>query len=277
MPDPVRIATVPYLNGRPLVHGLAGRSDVVLREAPPSVLGELLRRGEADVALAPSIEYFRLAAKSGERVRGGRSAGFVALPVAAIGSRGPIGSVRLFGYAEPKRVRRVRLDAESRTSNVLARLLVAQTMNLAPHYVMPDEAGPGPRPPDAEVMIGDRALAAAPDAAEWVMDLGEAWDHLVRLPFVYAFWTARADADLARLTAMLTEARDAGLAARDAIAEAAAADLGLPAPALRTYLSDRVRYTFGGRERKGLAAFYRMAVEDGLAPEGSRLRVARVE
>jgi len=274
MPDPLRIATVPYLNARPLVHGLAGRADVVLREAPPSALGEVLRRGEADVALAPSIEYFRLAADRGERDRARRPARFVALPVSAIASRGPVGSVRLFGYAEPERVRRVLLDAESRTSNVLARILVGRTMGLAPHFAMPDEAGPGARPPDAEVMIGDRALVAAPADVRWVMDLGEAWDRLVHLPFVYAFWTARADADLARLTAILSEARDAGLAARDAIAEAAAGPLGLPADALRTYLYDQVRYAFGAGERKGVRAFYRMAVEEGLAPYGSRLRVA---
>jgi len=275
MPAPVRIATVPYLNARPLIHGLADRADVSLRAAPPSVLGGLLRRGEADVALAPSIAYFRLAADRGERDRGRGSAGFVALPVAAVASRGPVGSVRLFGYTEPAQVRRVRLDAESRTSNVLARILVAG-MHLAPHFAMPDEAGPGTRPPDAEVMIGDRALTAAPEGVRWVMDLGEAWDHLVHLPFVYAFWTARAGADLGRLTAVLSEARDAGLAAREAIAESAAGRLGLPAEALRTYLCDQVRYTFGTSERKGLRAFYRMAVEEGLAPDGARLRVARV-
>jgi predicted solute-binding protein len=105
------------------------------------------------------------------------------------------------------------------------------------------------------------------------MDLGEAWQHLAHVPFVYAFWTARTDADLAPLTAVLTEARDAGLAARDAIADAAAPDLGLPPEALRAYLSEMVRYEFGRREQKALTAFYRMAVAEGLAPAGSRLRV----
>ena len=149
-------------------------------------------------------------------------------------------------------------------------------MNLSPHFAMPDEGGPDARPPDAEVMIGDRALAAAPDGAEWVMDLGEAWAHLARLPFVYAFWTARTDADLARLSAVLTEARDAGLAARPAIAASASDALGLPAETLQTYLEEMVQYEFGRREQKGLVGFYRMAVEDGLAPAGSRLDVARM-
>ncbi len=284
MPDPLRIATVPYLNARPLVWGLADRPDVTLRRGPPSGLAGLLRRGEADAALAPSIEYFRLAAERGERDRAGlkrgpvpgRSTRLVALPIAAIGSRGAVGSVRLFGYAEPSRLRRVHLDPESRTSNALARILVSRTMGLAPHFAMPGKGRPAARPADAEVMIGDRALAAAPDAAQWVMDLGEAWDHLVHLPFVYAFWAARADADLGRLTAVLSEARDAGLAARDTIAEAAAGELGLPPDGLRTYLRDMVRYTFGASERRGLRAFYRLAVEEGLAPEGSRLDVARL-
>jgi len=274
MPDPLAIATVPYLNARPLVHGLTGRPDVRLSEALPAALGDLLRSGEVDAALAPSIEYFRLAAEGGERAREHRPARFVALPVAAIGSRGEVGSVRLVGYVPKKRVRRVRLDAASRTSNALARVMIAETMGLEPHCVLPAEERPGDRPPDAEVLMGDRALVTHPPDAAWALDLGEAWDALTRLPFVYAFWMARADADVARLTAVLAEARDAGLAARDAIADAGARELGLAPDAVRTYLYDQVRYPFGGIERKGLYAFYQKAVAERLVPEGARLRLA---
>lgn len=276
MTRPLAIATVPYLNAWPLVYGLEGRPDVRLRTEPPRALASLLRRGEADAALVPSIDYFRLAAERGERVRAHGPAAFVALPTAAIGSRGPVGSVRLFGYGDPKRLRRVRLDPDSRTSNVLARILIRRTLGQEPHYAVPAVERPGGRAPDAEVVIGDRALAPPPAGATWTLDLGEAWDELVHLPFVYAFWTARADADLGRLSTVLAEARVAGLAAVDVLVDRAVERLGLEAAAARRYLTHQVRYAFGSLERKGLRAFYAMAVEEGLAPPDARLRVAEM-
>ena len=288
MADKLRVGSVRFLNAWPLAFGLKDREDVALRLELPSALGPMLARGEVDVALAPSIEYFRLAAEGGERVRApgpprGVSprrvfdpAGFVALPVAAIGSRGTIGSIKLFGFAEQDRLRRVLLDSASRTSNVLARIVVVRRFGCTPHFVMPEEVGSTPpRPPDAEVVIGDRALTAERPGAQWVRDLGEEWHRFTRLPFVYAFWMARADAPLGRLTEVLTEARDRGLAARESIADEAARVLGLPVDLARRYLLEQVRYGFGSKEFEGLRAFYRMAAEEGLAPEGVRLTLAR--
>ncbi|HUU30917.1 MAG TPA: menaquinone biosynthesis protein [Phycisphaerae bacterium] len=286
MAEKVTIGTVPYLNARPLTSGLESEGGVELLQRAPSDLGPLLRRGAVDVALVPSIEYFRLAADAPERARSryGGVAGssdpappnrFVALPVAAIGSRGAVGSVRLFGYVEPEQLRRVLLDPASRTSNALVRILLARRFNVRPHFVLP-EAPESPavagRPPGAELLIGDRALVAERPGAKWVLDLGEEWDDLVHLPFVYAFWVARADAPLERLIDMLTLARDRGLAAREAMAEEAHRALGLPLASARRYLLSQVRYEFGRKEQDGLRAFHRMAADGGLAPEGGRLR-----
>jgi chorismate dehydratase len=281
MAEKLRIGTVRFLNAWPLVFGLKDRADVELRAEVPSALGPMLARGEVDVALAPSIEYFRLASEGAERARAagalrGAHAGFVVLPVAAIGSRGAISSVKLFGFAEQDRLRRVLLDPASRTSNALARVLVVRRLGCTPHFVMPEEIGlTPPRPPDAEVVIGDRALTAERPGAKWVRDLGEEWHRFMRLPFVYAFWMARTDAPLGRLTEMLAEARDRGLAARESIAGEAARELGLPGDVARRYLLDEVRYGFGPKEQEGLRAFYRMAAEEGLAPEGVRLNLVR--
>ena len=55
MSEPIRIGTVKFLNAWPLTHGLAGREDVALRTGVPSALAGMLKRGEVDVAMAPSI------------------------------------------------------------------------------------------------------------------------------------------------------------------------------------------------------------------------------
>ena len=276
MPETITIGAVPYLNARPLVFGLDQRPGVLARLELPCDLGRLLARGEVDVALLPAIEYLRLAAESGERARAG-PARVVGLPVAAIGSRGPVGSVRLFGYSEPARIRRVLLDPASRTSNALGRLIVVRRLaHGEPHFVLPDPIGPAPsRPPDAELVMGDRGLVAERPQAKWVHDLGLEWERMIHRPFIYAFWVARADAPLGRLMDVLASARDAGLAARDQIAAEAPAACGVPADVARRHLFEQVQYGFGHKEQQGLEVFYRMAVEEGLAPDGVHLEMAR--
>ncbi|MCX5676043.1 MAG: menaquinone biosynthesis protein [Planctomycetota bacterium] len=275
MPETITIGAVPYLNARPLVFGLDQRPQVRLRLELPCDLGRLLARGEVDVALLPAIEYVRLAAEGGERARAG-PARLVGLPVAAIGSRGPVGSVRLFGYSDPGRIRRVLLDPASRTSNALGRLIVVRRLGVQPHFVLPDEIGPAPsRPPDAELVMGDRGLVAERPQAKWVHDLGLEWERMIHRPFIYAFWVARADAPLGRVMDVLASSRDAGLAARDQIAAEAPAVCGVPADVARRHLFEQVQYGFGPKEQQGLEVFYRMAAQEGLAPDGVRLEMAR--
>ncbi len=274
MSETISIGAVQFLNAWPLTEGLAETPGIDLREEMPSLLPSLLRGGEVDVALLPAIEYFRLAAERGERTRGGPCR-FVALPVAAISSRGAIGSVRLFGFAELDEVRRVLLAPASRTSNAVARLLFARQWKASPHFVLPTEVGPSPtREPDAELVVGDAGLVAERPTALWKFDLGAEWEAFVHKPLVYAFWVARADVDVPAAVEALAAARDRGLAAREELAERAAERLEIPPEVARRYLLEQVRYDFGEQERRGLMTFYRMAAEEGLAPEGGRLRLA---
>ena len=285
MAETLNIGGVRYLNARPLVYGLENEPGVRLHLEYPRSLAPLLMSGEIDAALLPAIEYFRLAAEGTERARAHRSdasgavragAAFLALPVAAIGSRGAVGSVRLFGYTEAEHVRRVLLDAASRTSNALARVIAVRRLGISPHFVLPDEAAKTPtREPDAELVMGDPGLVAVRPRAKWVLDLGQEWERLTHMPFIYAFWVVRADGPVARLSALLAAARDRGLAAREEIAAVAPEEFGVPADIARRHIFEQIQYTFGQRDRDGLRAFYRMAAEEGLAPDGVRLRMAR--
>ena len=202
MAERLRIGSLEFLNARPLVEGLEAEAGVSVRRAAPSALGPMLARGEVEAALVPSVEYFRLAAGLGERVRGGGPSRLVGLRVAAIGSRGAVGSVRVFGYKARAEVRRVALDPASRTANAMARLLLVRMLGRRVHFASPEE-GAGARAADAEVVIGDAGLVAERPGAAWVLDLGEAWEEAWGEPFVYAFWAARADAPLGRAAAVL--------------------------------------------------------------------------
>jgi chorismate dehydratase len=171
-----------------------------------------------------------------------------------------------------EKVRRVLLDPASRTSSALVRVLFERRWHRRAHFVLPGGNGLSGRAPDAELVIGDAGLVAERPGAVWQYDLGLAWDRFVHKPFVYAFWVARREADVGRITALLSAARDRGLAARPALAVRAQEELGIPLEVARRHLLEQVHYEFGPREQKGLLAFYQMAAEEGLAPEGGRLR-----
>jgi len=294
MTETLRIGVSPYISAWPLIDGLAEEAGAALGFHPPSALAPLLKAGQLDAALIPSIEYYRLAAVAGERARQSAPMRIVALPVAAIGSRGAVGSVRLFGYAEPEQIRRVLLDSASRTANALVRLLLERPRAVQPHFVMPEEGvrspddvrlpsagsgqaltpspGKSARPPDAELLIGDAALVAARPNALWVEDLGEEWDHRYHKPLAWAFWAARADAPIGRLVELLSAARDRGLAHLEELAARASAERGILPDVARRFLCHQVRYGFGQREQLGTQFFYERAADECLAPLGVKLR-----
>src|SRR6185503_15999342 len=105
-------------------------------------------------------------------------------------------------------VRRVALDASSRTSAALLRILLHERLGRDPEYVvmapslteMLDAA-------DAALLIGDRALYS--EGPETRLDLGQEWSERTGLPFVWAFWAGRNDAvrpsDVARLQSALRD------------------------------------------------------------------------
>src|SRR4029079_1886172 len=73
---------------------------------------------------------------------------------------------------------------------------------------------------DAALLIGDPALFADYRALEAdKIDLGDTWTSLTGLPFVWAFWAGRAAVVDLEIVERLQSARDAGVAASDAVAD----------------------------------------------------------
>ena len=252
----LRLGAVEYLNARPLVYGLdryPDRFDV--RFDIPARCAELLHRGQVDLGLVPSIEYLR-----GEP--------YVAVPGVAIGSDGPVASVAVFSHGPIDRIRTVALDASSRTSVALFRVLCARHFGIAPQVrVMPPEPARMLEACDAALLIGDAALLFDHEAAGVrKTDLGLAWKAYAGLPFVYAFWFGRPGVLAHGDVAALGDACRLGVEHADDVArqhfpgDPARAALGAK------YLRDNVGFGFGERERAGLTSFYRDAAELGLVP-----------
>jgi cyclic dehypoxanthinyl futalosine synthase len=254
----LRVAAVGYLNARPLYEGLdrePASSRIRLDCALPSEVARRVAEDEADLALMPvaaaaTIGDLRL-------VRG-----------CAIGARGAVRSVVLVGERPIEELEEIAVDLSSRTSVVLARLLLrARRKGSEPRLV-----GLGPREAVAHVgqrrgalVIGDPALEIE-GRFPHVLDLGTTWKQLTGLPFVFAAWCGRPGALSPEDERLLERAKIAGLERRHAIAAEHAARTGLPVASLRTYLDDAIHYELGDDERRGLERFYDDAARAGLLP-----------
>ena len=60
MTKKLRLGVVPYMNAKPLIYGLNQQTDSIeLSFEVPSLLPNMLNNDQIDVAIIPSIEYFR--------------------------------------------------------------------------------------------------------------------------------------------------------------------------------------------------------------------------
>ncbi len=260
MDQPIRVGAVNYLNTKPLIcdlEELAPEAELVLDV--PSRLADLLAAGALDVALVPVIEYFR-------------AGSYTLVPDIAIASRGPVLSVTLFSRVPWPDVRRVALDAGSRTSAALTRILLARRYGANPEVVsLPMDRDAEDVDADAVLLIGDRAMRACLPGFAHAFDLGQEWFDWTGLPFVYAVWAVRPGADLRGVDEALAQAKRRGLARAGVIAQREAPRLGLDAGFCRRYLANILHFDLGPREQAGLYHYYVLACEMGLARRGVHL------
>ena len=260
MPVPIRVGAVSYLNAKPLYYRLTEFAPGIALEMDlPSRLADRLAEGELDVALIPSVEYLRGAAR-----------GYEIIPGFAIAARGAVRSVKLFSRVPLERIERLALDAGSRTSQVLARVWLEACHGVRPGRIelLPAGVPVQESTADAVVLIGDRAMKVSDDGFDTVVDLAEAWRGLTGLPFVFALWVVRQGVDLGSLPEALARSRAAGLADAAALAAAHGPGLGLDVATCYDYLTRVLSYDLGEHEVAGLFRFARMAAALGLAPKG---------
>jgi chorismate dehydratase len=254
----------------------------------PSRLADSLSAGRLDVALIPTVEFFR-------------TPGYRVVSDACVACRGPVLSVKLHFRVPPNEVRRVALDEGSRTSSALTQILLAELHGVQPQLEpLPIGCGLDASDADAVLLIGDRAIASAqndesdrlrisdfglrinpkseirnpklnPDFGDEfveVWDLGEVWCRWTGLPFVFAMWVARPEVQAAEVAPVLNAARDDGFRQLAQIAAREAASLEIPIELTTRYLRDNLHFKLGRKERAGLRMFYQLCVKHGLAPGG---------
>lgn len=259
------IGCVSFLNARPLIDGVAQWPNARVRYDVPSRLLEDLECGAVDIAMCPVIDFYR------SRVP------LAVVPVGGIASDGETFTVRLYSRVPIEQIEVIHADTDSHTSVNLMRVLMAEVHGRHPQMVpysprdhaahtMDGDA------PQAMLLIGDKVVTSAPDPAAYChqWDLGAAWRQLTGLPFMFAVWMARRDANLGELPVLLQRQGGANKLRLESIADRYASLHGWPLEVARRYLGSIMKYEVGPRELEAMqqfgAAVHRLGLIDELRP-----------
>ncbi len=249
----LRLGRISYVNMAPVFHRLD--ADVEEVAGVPTELNRRLLAGDLDVAPISSIEYARHA----ERLR--------LLPRLCVGSEGAVDSIQLVSRTPLEHVRTVAVTPESATSVVLTKVLLPE----ATHVPLGESA-------DATLLIGDAALQSAFEDPTPHHDLGRLWLERTGLPMVFAVWAAPepvADG-LPELEDALVASVRRARAEPERLAREASERYGYPAGFLARYF-EKLRYSFGPRERAGLYTFLELARDAGELGHIPEFRFVRQE
>jgi chorismate dehydratase len=268
-----RIGCVKYLNARPLIRGWQDEVDF----DHPSALCSKLAAGELDLALVSSFEFLR-------------NPTYRIVDDISIASAGPVYSVIVAHRGDISEVEEIELDPAAETSGNLLRCLLAE-VQLAPRLqrsmdiLSVGPASVSPAVPKAissrcaRLLIGDQAIhfrqRHAGEFHFW--DLGEQWNNLVGLPFVYALWLIRPEVrDFKSVANRLRALRHENLANLDQLIAEVVTPRVRGDPGHRKefdpqfcarYYREHLRFSFGEKEKEGLSEFYKRCVKQRLLPQ----------
>jgi chorismate dehydratase len=270
MHSKARLGRISYLNVLPIYYAmesLFGENGFHLVRGTPAELNAAMRRGEVDLGSISAMEYGR------------NYKDYLLLADLSISSRGPVGSVLLFSRVPFPELegRTIRVSAASASGAALVKVLMARLFQVKPCY----EAGPLAKRPltevDAIMAIGDEALCLKQaKALPFELDLGEAWQELTGLPFVFGVWAVRRDFAKARpeetfaLHRLLLRSKSWGLDSLAELSRMAAAPFGLTPEQVLAYFH-QLDYALEPEHEQGLRTFFHYLHEQGELAEEPRL------
>jgi len=261
-----RISASSYSNTAPLIWSFLygsnhGKVELILDNAPARS-AELLEQDRVDVALVPVIAYQTLSDVK-------------LVPNVCVGAKQRVRSVCLVTHGmDLGDARTVALDASSRTSVALVKIIFREFLSREPEF---SPAQPNVEQmlahADAALIIGDPALAISNSRSRIsnndlrVFDLAELWRRHTGLGFVFAMWMSRHK----QLDIDFAAARDEGIANADSIAASYAANLPLSQAEIRDYLIGNIAYEPDDSMLGGMQLYFELAYKHKLIDENKEL------
>jgi chorismate dehydratase len=265
-----RLGRIAYLNVLPIYFALEhifAENGYHLVRGTPVELNGLMRRGEADLGSISAMEYGRAWQD------------YLLLPDLSISSKGAVGSVLLFSRVPFSRLdgRTITVSAASASGAALVIVLMAELFGVRPNYQRGQLAGASLGEAAAILAIGDEALRLKAAAVmPFELDLGEAWQELTGLPFVFGVWAVRREFARAQpeathaLHRLLLKSRDWGLGSLAELSSIAAAFFGMTPAQILAYFR-QLNYALDREHEEGLATFFHYLYNLGELAEEPRL------
>ncbi|MCL1894349.1 MAG: menaquinone biosynthesis protein [Holophagaceae bacterium] len=263
---PFRISIIDYLNATPLNYGFKhglGFKYFHLKFHVPSICSDNLRNGDVDAGLISSIEYLRI---PDLKIVSGL----------CIASPKRVRSVVLLSKVQPESIKSLALDTSSRTSVVLAQILLRERYRTEPIVTeMQPEIETMLAEHDAALLIGDTAMRVNRQGL-MVLDLAEEWYAWTGLPFVFALWAVRSDApeldSPGGVVPFFHQSFKLGKENIENIIDEAWCSIGWTKQELRDYLTINLSHTLGEPEKESLSLFFEKSVKMGFAAENRLMK-----
>lgn len=263
MPTP-RISASSYSNTAPLIWSFLygsnrGKYELILDNAPARS-AELLATGRVDAALVPVVEYQRI-----ENV-------FI-VPEVCVGAKEKVRSVCLVTKGKDLRaVRSVSLDASSRTSVALTKIIFREFLSTEPNYKIANpDLDEMLFASDCALLIGDPALTVDENKYR-KFDLAEIWREFTGCGFVFAMWMTREGRKELAKNIDFAAARDEGLRHLEEIITNYESEISLARADFKKYLSENISYSIDVSMRKGLQLYFDLAAKNNLIESNRELR-----
>ncbi len=237
----IRIGAVSYLNTKPLLFGLnKGHFEYPFQLVLdyPANLVKAMQEDKIDIGLLPvaalaHLDHFQVVSSY------------------CIGAIGEVASVCMYSNVPIERVKKVKLDYQSRSSVMLCKLLFKE------FYKQPVEFESAHHDEDllsfsdesASLLIGDRALRLN-GKTNYRYDLAADWQKMTGLPFVFAVWVSKQTMPSAFI-ASFDKAVGFGIQEVDkVVAEIGSVDIDL-----ETYFKKNISYHFDAEKKKGMELY----------------------
>jgi chorismate dehydratase len=264
----LRVGRIDYANCTPLFMQLEERLPADLIEivhGVPATLNAKLASGEIDLCISSSIEFSRHADE------------YAILHGHCIGSTGPVKSVLFFTRCPVEQLasKQLSVTSESATSVILLQILLAKRWGLSGCSVVPTSLPfyDALQQSSGLLLIGDKALQAAASGLQgYCYDLGQEWQTLTGLPFVYALWLINRrsacgkDAAIGQFIALLDQARERIIPDAELLASSASESAWFGLQPLADYWRHAITYQLDAAHLAGLQRYYFLAAELGLIP-----------